>query len=217
MFESAYKIYCQKYGKYDFPSNLDKEKIIYVLQKWMNSVEEKYKKYYLAIINILCNKPIPMSIFDILKEIEEKKKREKEEKEEREREKEEREREKEEREREKEEREKEENEKKRYNYLYKALHENRSNRTTNLSCAYYAKKAKDTNDEFDNSIYNLYLRSNHIDVLENKKNSIKNNINNLNYELNSINNSITNTQDMINHKNNAIASKSNNFLIHVKY
>ena len=59
MFEAAYKSYCKKYGTFDFPSNLSKEAIINHLQKLMELVEEKYKIYYLAIINILYNKPIP--------------------------------------------------------------------------------------------------------------------------------------------------------------
>jgi len=41
-------MYCQKYGKFDFPPNLSKEKIISDLQDWMKIVEEKIQKILLG-------------------------------------------------------------------------------------------------------------------------------------------------------------------------
>lgn len=71
IFESSYKRYCKEYNEYDFPfdyklrKGLSKEEIINDLIKWMNLVEEKYQKYYLAVIGILENKPIPDFTSDI--------------------------------------------------------------------------------------------------------------------------------------------------------
>jgi len=48
IFESAYNMYCRKYGKFDFPPNLSKEKIISDLQDWMKIVEEKIQKILLG-------------------------------------------------------------------------------------------------------------------------------------------------------------------------
>ena len=66
LFESSYKRYCYTYNNnYDFPydskkkKGLSKEEIINDLNKWKRCVEDKYKKYYQAVINIFYNKPIP--------------------------------------------------------------------------------------------------------------------------------------------------------------
>jgi hypothetical protein len=232
LFESAYKKFVEKYGTFNFPSNLSKKEIINDLQKWMELVEKKYKIYYLAIINILYNKPIPkldivigkdpQNDYNFLENDPESlwhchdsglnklfsfdlvsKKKEKEEKEKRIKEK------KEEMEKEeKKKKEEEEEEKKRYYYLNKAFYEKGSNRTSNLYDAY---SKPNINDGLKNSIYNLYQQQSiKITSLENDINSRKNNINNLKSKLSSINNSITYTQDSINNKNNSIVIKKNN-------
>ena len=72
-FESSYKRYCKIYNKYDFPydsknkNGLSKEEIIKDLKTWMNLVNEEYKKYYSAVIDIFNNKPIPNFDNDIEK------------------------------------------------------------------------------------------------------------------------------------------------------
>jgi len=72
-FESSYKRYCKIYNKYDFPydsknkNGLSKEEIIKDLKNWMNLVNEEYKKYYSAVIDIFNNKPIPNFDNDIEK------------------------------------------------------------------------------------------------------------------------------------------------------
>lgn len=71
-FESSYRRYCKTYNnQYDFPydaehkKGLSREEIIRDLIKWMNLVDEKYKKYYEAVINIFNNKRIPDFTDDI--------------------------------------------------------------------------------------------------------------------------------------------------------
>ena len=72
LFESSYKRYCKTYNNtYDFPYDnkkrrgLCKEEILKDLKKWKNCVEDKYKKYYQAVIDIFYNKPIPDFADDI--------------------------------------------------------------------------------------------------------------------------------------------------------
>lgn len=71
-FESSYRRYCKTYKcSYDFPydetgkNGLSKEEIIKDLNKWKDCVEDKYKKYYEAVIDIFNNKRIPDFTEDI--------------------------------------------------------------------------------------------------------------------------------------------------------
>lgn len=66
IFESSYKRFCKVYScEYIFPydpktkKGLSKAEIIKDLQYWKNCVDSKYKKYYIAIIDLLNGKPIP--------------------------------------------------------------------------------------------------------------------------------------------------------------
>ena len=100
-----------------------------------------------------------------------------------------------------------------YYYLYKAYHETKSNRTSNL---FNAKQLGEQmtvfegntpiNDKFCITV--CYGISLNIDNLQNSISQKENDIRNLNYELNSVLNNINNIQSKINAKNIAINSKN---------
>ena len=55
-FHLLYKEFCEQFGHYSFPDNLNEEEIINDITCWKNYVPSEYKIYYDNVIYILCGR-----------------------------------------------------------------------------------------------------------------------------------------------------------------